>query len=189
MLLEAARQGHKGSLERLLHQFWPWIRRRAAGLVSRRFAPLGASSLTQETVLRFSRSIDKARATDSPSVKALLNRIMQNTVLTANRSASRTKRDSARQLLVELEPDAANLEKTLCDAERIQRLYAAILRLPERQRQAIQLVLEEVSPEEIAGHLQCSVGAAHMLIQRGKHQLAQWLTEMETEPDSVTPQS
>ncbi len=94
LLVTAARQGDRGSLNRLLRRLWPWLRRKAGFLVSRS-APLGVSSLTQETALRFSRSIVKARAADSPSVKALLHRIMRNTAVSAHRAASRDKRDAS----------------------------------------------------------------------------------------------
>ena len=140
-LLLAARQGDRGALSRLLRGLWPWLRWKASSLVSRA-APIGVSSLTQETALRFSRKLSKVRATDSPSVKALLHRIMRNTAVSAHRSAAAAKRDPARLLLAELNPErSASIEEQLEQAESLNRLYVAILRLPDRQRQASLLPL------------------------------------------------
>ena len=177
LLLLAARQGDRGALSRLLRGLWPWLRWKAGSLVSRA-APIGVSSLTQETALRFSRKLSKVMATDSPSVKALLHRIMRNTAVSAHRSAAAAKRDPAQRLLAELNPEsAASIEEQLEQAESQHRLRVAILRLPDRQRQAIQLMLDDVSIDDIAKHHQCSPGAVHMLLQRAKCQLAEWLAE------------
>lgn len=175
-LLVAAQRGDRSALNRVLRQLWPWIRRKAGSLVARKLAPLGVSSLTQETALRFSRSIEKAHAADSPTVKALLSRIMQNTARDAHRTNIRTKRDAARRLLVELlqEPSPA-ADETLALTERLHRLEQAIAWLKDRQRQAIELYLQELPVDEIAKELGCSVGAASMLINRAKVQLAELL--------------
>lgn len=176
-LLIAARQGDRRALSRVLRGLWPWLRWKAGFLVSRA-APLGVSSLAQETALRFSRKLSKVRATDSPSVKALLHRIMRNTAVSAHRSAVAAKRDPAQRLLADLDTESAICaEQQLERTERLHRLHAAILRLPDRQRQAIQLMLDDVAIDDIAKHFQCSPGAVHMLLQRAKCQLAKWLTE------------
>jgi len=181
LLLRAARQGNKGALSQLLGGLWPWLRWKAGSMVSRA-APIGVSSLTQETALRFSRKLDKVRAADAPAVKALLQRIMQNTAYDAHRAAVRTKRDPSRHTDAELSDEAGtDVASKLEQKERLQRLQAAILRLPDRQRQAIQLLLEDLSIDDIAKHLQCSAGAVQMLIQRAKSQLAESLAESDAE--------
>ncbi len=179
MLLRAARQGDKGAMNLLLRQLWPWLRRKAGFLLSRS-APLGVSSLTQETALRFSRSIDKTRAADSPAVKALLDRIMRNTAQSAQRTASRIKRDPARLLLAEIdESSLMDAEQQLDQSARLTRLHSAVRQLPDRQRQAITLLIQDLSPDEIAQQLGCSVGAVHMLLLRAKESLTELLQESE----------
>lgn len=174
-LIDAVQQGDRGALDRLLRQLMPWIRRKARGLVSRT-APMGVSSLTQETALRFSRSVEKMRAGDSPAVKALLRRIMHNTAVSAHRAASRTKRDAERRLLNELVQDPPNdTAAQLHEHEQHQQLHDAIAQLPERQRLVITLLLDEVSIDQVASQLSCSAGAVSMLQQRAKAQLAKLL--------------
>lgn len=180
LLVTAARQGDRGSLNRLLHRLWPWLRRKAGFLVSRS-APLGVSSLTQETALRFSRSIVKARAADSPAVKALLHRIMRNTAVSAHRAASRDKRDASGVVTEELLPiEYARPDQELEQSEQKQRLLRAISQLPDRQRTAFLRLCEGVSIEAIATELHCSAPAVQMLIQRAKSQLQSvWSDEVE----------
>ncbi len=179
LLVTAARQGDRGSLDRLLRQLWPWLRRKAGFLVSRS-APLGVSSLTQETALRFSRSIVKARAADSPAVKALLHRIMRNTAVSAQRTALRVKRDPAQQLLAEVDDSMRiDVEQQLDQSARLVRLHSAGLQLPDRQRRAITLLIQDLSPDEIAQQMGCSTGALSMLLLRAKERLAELLREPE----------
>ena len=98
--------------------------------------------------------------------------------MSAHRSAAAAKRDPAQQLLAELDTEAAtSAERQLERTESLHRLHAAILRLPDRQRQAIQLMLYDVTIDDIAKHFQCSPGAVNMLLQRAKCQLTEWLTE------------
>lgn len=177
-LLRAAQQGDKGSLGRLLRQLWPWLRRKAGALLSRPHAPMGVSSLAQETALRFSRKIEKTRSADSPAVKALLHRIMKNAAHDAYRAKASAKRDPSRQFLSEHQIETGDsIADQLEHIESLHRLHAAIVRLPDRQREAILLLLEDVAIDDIAKRLQCSPGAVHMLIQRAKCQLTAWLAE------------
>lgn len=170
-LLVAARKGDGLALSRVLRTLWPWIRKKAGFLLSRG-APLSVSSLTQETALRFSRSLKETHATDSPAVKALLQRIMRNTALDAHRAQTRDKRDSS-GLTVDDWPGFQQLqpEASLLDKEQHLRLQQAMESLPSRQQQALTLYLEERSLDEIATQLDCSVPAAQMLIQRAKTEL------------------
>jgi|JI10StandDraft_1071094.scaffolds.fasta_scaffold25771_3 RNA polymerase sigma factor (sigma-70 family) len=168
LLVKAARQGDRGSLNRLLSRLWPWLRRKAGFLVSRT-APIGVSSLTQETALRFSRSIVKTQAADSPAVKALLNRIMRNTAVSAHRAASRGKRNASGLATEVLFPsEYAPPDQDLERSEQKQRLLQAISQLPDRQRTAMLRLFEGVPVEGIATELGCSTSAVQMLIQRAK---------------------
>ena len=175
-LLAMAKQGDKGSLNRLLHKLWPWLRKRA-GFFGSRSMPLGVSSLAQETALRFSRSVEKARAANSPAVKALLSRIMQNTAVSAHRAANRDKRAPGDQSIDEWDFARDALpEHLLLEKEQAERLQQALAQLPARQRTAILRLWAGASFDDIAEELDCSVGAAQMLIQRAKSQLRRALS-------------
>jgi RNA polymerase sigma-70 factor (ECF subfamily) len=69
-------------------------------------------------------------------------------------------------------PDAA-----FAEAERAERLQAAIQRLPESRRQAVRLFLQGFTVDEIAELLGCDRNRAHNLTYRGTRQLKQDLNE------------
>ena len=68
-------------------------------------------------------------------------------------------------------PDAA-----FAEAERAERLQAAIQRLPESRRQAVRLFLQRFAVDEIAELLGCDRNRAHNLTYRGTRQLKQDLS-------------
>ena len=183
-LLTAARQGDKGSLNRLLRKLWPWLRKKA-GYFRSRAIPLGVSSLTQETAFRFSQSAAAMRAGEEPAVKALLLRIMENTAKDTFRAQHRVKRDHKRQLFDEMLPqNAPSAEAAYQAQEQQQQLERAIARLPPRQQQALAMYVEERTFDEIARKLDCTVSAAQMLVQRAKSELRTLLAD-EHDPDSL----
>ena len=75
-------------------------------------------------------------------------------------------------------------EQQLDQSARLARLHSAVLQLPDRQRQAIALLIQDLSPDEIAQQLGCSVGAVHMLLLRAKESLAELLRESEPALDA-----
>lgn len=181
-LVQAARQGDGQALGQLLRRLWPWIRKKAGSYVAQSTLPISVSSLTQETALRLSQSIHKVRAVDSPAVKALLNRIIANTAHSAGRSAARLKRDPASVNHDDLMPDVqVPSDQQLERAEHEQAVLAAIELLPERQRQAVNLLRAGASYQDIAAELKCSLSAVHMILQRAKSQLC----KVGQEPDST----
>lgn len=170
--VQLSRGANRPRLERLLRDLWPWIRKKAEWMVSRKLAPLGVSSLTQETAFRFSRSADAMRSSEEPAVKALLSRIMENTAKDCHRAQNRFKRDNKRQLLNEMLPqDTPSAEEAYQLQEQQRQLENAIARLPPRQQQALAMYVEERTFDEIAQELDCTVPAAQMLIQRAKSEL------------------
>lgn len=170
-LLLAARKGDGPALNRVLRTLWPWIRKKAGFLLGRG-APLSVSSLTQETALRFTRSLKETHASDSPAVKALLQRIMRNTALDAHRAQTRVKRDASDVRADDWPvPEDNQPDAFLLDKEQTLRVASTIEQLPPRQQHAIRMLIDGASLAEIATQLGCSVPAAQMLIQRAKAEL------------------
>lgn len=187
-LVQAARQGDKQALGQLLRRLWPWIRKKAGYLVSRSSAPIGVSTLTQETALRLSRSIRTLRGDGSPAVKMLLTRIINNTAISAHRSASRRKRDSGNLTFEDLWPQPQeSAEQQLERAELEKLVLVAIERLPDAQRQAVDLLRAGASYTEIASRLGCSLNAVHMRLQRAKDELNQVFRELNSPSAEARP--
>lgn len=187
-LLQAARVGDSRALANLLRDLWPWIRNKARRYVSSHdaTAPMGVSSLTQETSLRFSRTIGSVRAVSSERVLALLDTIMRNTAKDARRNAHAQKRDPG--VLIRLDATGPEVDpKTddqppqlghLSHADLDKEMQAALAKVPDRQRQAFLLHMEGVLPAEIATQMDCSTPeAASMLVQRARKELRQALAK------------
>lgn len=180
-LLQAARGGDTRALVDLLRDLWPWIRNRARRYVASRDAtlPIGVSSLTQETSLRFSQKISKVRAESSERVLALVETIMRHTAQDARRNAHAQKRDSGGLIGIDaagpaVDPKTADsppqfrhLSYKQLDAE----MQAALAKVPDRQRQAFLLHLEGVLPVEIGAQMNCTPAAASVLVQRATKKL------------------
>jgi RNA polymerase sigma factor (sigma-70 family) len=176
--VQLSRDANRPRLERLLRDLWPWIRKKAKWMVSRKLAPLGVSSLTQETAFRFSRSADAMRASEEPAVKALLSRIMENTAKDSYRAQNRVKRDNKRQLLSEMLPqDTSSAEDAYQMQEQQRQLEDAIAQLPPRHQRALAMYVEGRTFDEIAQELDCTVPAARMLIHRAKSELRTLLAD------------
>lgn len=76
------------------------------------------------------------------------------------------------------EDSAADGDERLLAAERIERLHAAIARLPVEYREALVLVeLQELSYAEAAGVLECPIGTVRSRLHRGRLALAALLEE------------
>lgn len=178
---EPARDGHtdrRAALSDLVYRLWPWLRRKAQRFVRPGISAIGPSSLMQETLLRFTRSIDKVKAKDLPKTQALLKRILANVASDAQRSMMRQKRDVTRLPVAQIPSESASQHESRVSAQdELRWLHRAIARLPARQRQVIEWTLQEQSPPQIAQALGSTVGTVHMLLNRAKAQLAQFRRE------------
>ena len=175
-LLSAVRRNEPGAWRRFFRGIFPFLRKRARSL-RKFYVPLGVSSLTQETALRFSRSIQSTQAKDTPQVKALLDRIMRNTARDAVRAERRAKRDATQASLADwLESPPGTPCDLLEKKEAQKRLFCALEKLPPRQRLVCVRLLEGVPLSDIAQSLGISLPAAQMLLQRAKAELAAQLS-------------
>lgn len=195
-LLQAAVAGEPGALTRFLQGLVPWLRRKARRFVSPggATAPMGVSTLTQETSLRFSRGISNVRAASSPQVLALLEQIMANTAKDARREAHAKKRNPGE--LLRLNANEPTIDPKTADqppqiqhvayAELDAALQTALAKLPDRQQQAFLLYADGLLPAEIAAQMHCTAPAASMLVQRAKQELQKALAAHRTTAPPTT---
>jgi RNA polymerase sigma-70 factor (ECF subfamily) len=135
-----------------------------------------AEDVTQETFLSAYRSVARMRG---PSVRSWLLRIAANGCIDELRRRRRQPHVSLDQPLPGDEPrhldvaDAASgPDRLVVDRELRAALQAELLRLPAEQRLAVALCdIEELSYEEIAALMACSVGTVKSRISRGRARL------------------
>jgi RNA polymerase sigma-70 factor (ECF subfamily) len=152
----------------------------AARLLAMRLTPLAlrvaarmlgdrveAEDVAQEAMLRLWRMAPDWQP-GSAKVSTWLYRVTVN--LCSDRL--RRRRNVALDTVPEPEDGAAGVPEQMMDADRAAALEAALLRLPERQRQAVVLRhLEGLGNPEIAAIMDIGVEAVESLVARGKRGL------------------
>jgi len=142
---------------------------------------LEAADVVQETLLRAHKHQAECVAESEEARRGWLRKILVNVMLELARRFQAEQRNLAREVSLEeaVEKSSARMEAWLCDgqsspSQRAQRneevfgLAAALLRLPEEQRQAVELrYLQGCSVEEVATQLGRSRAAAAGLLRRG----------------------
>ncbi|MCT4576821.1 RNA polymerase sigma factor [Donghicola sp.] len=156
----------------------------AAQVLSRRFLPrvlahatrvlkdqAEAEDVAQEAMLRLWKIAPDWRAGEA-QVTTWMYRVTANLCTDRIRKRRSVPLDSA----PEPEDDTPSAGEAMQDAARAQALNAALMELPDRQRQAVALRhLEGLSNPEIAEILDCGVEAVESLIARGKRALTKIL--------------
>jgi RNA polymerase sigma-70 factor (ECF subfamily) len=135
-----------------------------------------AKELTQESFLRFFRTIDEYRG---EAEWALLETIARNVAYNRVRSQTTIKRGAVRpESLTDLDvtmqdPAAVQTDPVdrMIDAERRRRLRRAIEELPKGQRQCVQLRLNDWSYDEIARALRISLDAVKSRLRDARREL------------------
>ena len=150
---------------------------------------LDASDVVQQTMLEAHRQQAQFRGRTEGELVAWLRQILAHNLADALRGLGRAKRDVARERSIDqaLEQSSARLEAWLAAEqsspsqqamrkERMLLLADALEKLPEGQREAIELhYWQGWSLSEIAGRLGRSTPAVAGLLQRGLKQLRQLL--------------
>lgn len=156
----------------------------AAQVLSRRFLPrvlahatrvlkdqAEAEDVAQEAMLRLWKIAPDWRAGEA-QVTTWMYRVTANLCTDRIRKRRSVPLDAA----PEPEDDTPSAGEAMQDAARAQALNAALMELPDRQRQAVALRhLEGLSNPEIAEILDCGVEAVESLIARGKRALTKIL--------------
>jgi RNA polymerase sigma-70 factor (ECF subfamily) len=154
---------------------------------------LDASDVVQHTLLEAHRKRGQFRGRSEAELAAWLRQMLVFAIADVRRELRRDKRDVARErsLAVELDGSSCRLDALAAQqsspSQRAVRhentllLAAALLQLPEDQRQAVELKhLRGLSVAEIAGLLQRSETAVGGLLRRGMTRLRDLLREMDS---------
>lgn len=133
-----------------------------------------AEDVAQEAMLRLWRIAPEWRQGEA-KVTTWLYRVTAN--LCTDRLRKRRSDGPALDEVAEPADEAPGVEARMQQAARAEALQAALMALPERQRQAVALRhLEGLANPEIAEILETSTEAVESLIARGKRALARALT-------------
>jgi RNA polymerase sigma-70 factor (ECF subfamily) len=152
---------------------------------------LGTSDIVQETLLRATQNLGQYRGQSEAELAAWLRRILTNTLVDAVRALEGPKRDVAleRSLEAELAGSSARLEALLTSGgespsaqavrhEELLQLSAALARLPEDQRQALEMhYLQGCTVPEVAEQMQRTERSVAGLVRRGLQRLRELMAE------------
>ncbi|HEX8203064.1 MAG TPA: sigma-70 family RNA polymerase sigma factor [Isosphaeraceae bacterium] len=156
-----------------LDRFREFLRRRVARkkLSPAARARIDPSDVIQQTFVDAYRSPEQFRGQSESRLRVCLARMLDNNVIDALRALGRAKRKvaSERPLVGDLEqPSARSSPRASAERnERARRVAAALQRLPEPQRRALELMLQGWSQAEIGRQLGLSRNAVAGLIRRG----------------------
>lgn len=148
--------------------------RRVHGLAYRALGSVAeAEDVAQDTFLRAWRQLPQWREGE-----ALFSTWLHRVALNLANDHLRRRREQVSIDDVELHSQAPLPERQLADEQRETRLQAALLALPERQRDALLLChYEGMSNAEAAATLEVSVEALESLLSRARRQLRQTLID------------
>ncbi|WP_246419759.1 sigma-70 family RNA polymerase sigma factor [Aporhodopirellula rubra] len=148
-------------------------------------AKIGASDIVQQAMLQAVGAIDQFRGGTEAELRAWLRQILVRQICHLDRDLHRDKRDVRRERSMEqklaqssmrleglLAADQATPSQVAIVGENVTALAAAVERLPDGQRQAIELhYLEGLKLAEVAEALGKTTGAVAGLLHRGMKQL------------------
>lgn len=154
-------------------------------------AKLDASDLVQQTLLQAHAARDQHRGTTPAEMGGWLRRILTHTLANALRALGQGKRDVGKERSIEADLDASHgrldawlaVDQTspsgrLDEADRAERLAAAVAQLPEDQRQAVLgKHVHGLTVAEIAGQMGKSPAAVAGLLRRGLERLRELMPE------------
>jgi len=171
-------------------RYEPYLRMLARSYMRAAYqAKIGASDIVQQAMMQAVGSIEQFRGATEPELRGWLRQILVRQICHLDRDLHRDKRDVRRERSMEqklaqssmrlegmLAADQATPSQVAVIGENVNALVAAVDRLPDGQRQAIELhYLEGLKLAEVANAMDKTTGAVAGLLHRGMKQLrAQW---------------
>ena len=177
VLLRRFRAGDLRARDRLIERYLPlltrWARTRSLGTA--RDLSLSGSDFIQDTFVRALENLDGFEPTREGAFLAYLHTIFTNLVRDAWRKSQR--RPQRTDLSESMEGSERSPIDAAISAETMERYWAALERLSERQREAVILRVEfDYSFEEVARAIDASSAeAARKLVTRALPRIAKWM--------------
>jgi RNA polymerase sigma-70 factor (ECF subfamily) len=164
-----------------------------AGLDPRLRPKVDPSDVVQQTLLEAHAGLDQLDANTTAQLAAWLRQILRRNLANLGRDFTRAKRDVRREVGAVNDPDESDTQlvallaagspspsRVADGAEQLVRLAAALHRLPDAQREAVELrYLAGLPLADIASHLGKSAAAVAGLLHRGLAALRELLQESE----------
>jgi len=158
--------------------------------------PIDIHDLVQQTLLKAQQNFEQFRGTTDGELAGWLNTILVNQLTDQLRRAGRELDEQA--LARRLEQSSVRFERLLLaeqstpsqhavQDERFQQLAKALMRLPDDQRQAIELRhLRELPVAEIADRMQRTIPSVAGLLQRGIRRLREMMGQPAEELEGLS---
>ncbi|QDS93657.1 RNA polymerase sigma factor CnrH [Roseimaritima multifibrata] len=169
-----------------LAKYEPYLRMLARIKMRKAYqAKIGESDIVQQTLFQAIKSVEDFRGESEPELRGWLRQILARNIVHLDRDLHRDKRDIRRERSIEerLQQSSMRLEGWLAGdgptpsqnvavGENVIRMAEALERLPDGQREAVQLhYLEGMKLAEIGSVLDKSSGAVAGLLHRGMKSL------------------
>ncbi|MCS6948981.1 MAG: sigma-70 family RNA polymerase sigma factor [Armatimonadota bacterium] len=170
--IERFLSGDVAAFEELYHRYQPYVYNVVHGIVQN---PEDARDVTQEVFLHVYDALSRFRG--GSAFSTWLYRVAVNTAITYVRKERRHARvplDSLRELRADLD---AEPEHQADRAEMQQEVQQTLAQLPEQHRAVLVLrYFQDLSLEEIAQAMNCSVAAVKVRLHRARHSFRRLLT-------------
>ena len=180
-IIERARQGDQEACGDLLLQYRPLLRIIAEQAIGARLRRrIDASDIVQQTCLEAHQALDAFRGSSEPEFSAWIKQILRRNVSNVVRDENAAKRDVTREQPLydpedsvtvfwqEPTAEASSPSQRAIRGESAIRLAAALNKLPDDQRLAVQLRhLEGMGLQQISDQMERTPPAVAGLIQRG----------------------
>ena len=181
-LITAAQRGENGAAEQLFTEVRPYLGAIARTLLRKTpSAQIDASDAVQDALLKVVRKLAEFRGQSTEEWNKWLAITVTNEIRNRFRDALREKRDIRREQPIAVDPsldyrrdDRLRPSQILMRREAAALLFAAIDRLPARQRHVVRLrSIEGLSFREVAAEIPCSEANARQLWTRAIRRLAE----------------
>jgi RNA polymerase sigma-70 factor (ECF subfamily) len=170
-LLSRARQGDRDAADLLVRRYLSDVFELTARVLNDRDL---AQDATQDTFVNALGALSRFRG--DASFRTWLLRIALNAARSIGRRRGR-KREVALEYATELPAESVDETSRIADAKEAGKIEELLPRLPEKQRMAVVLRLQQgLSYDEVGLALDCSAGAARVNYHLGVKRLREWMT-------------